>query len=126
MSTTQKRTIKIVISGDFAGTQEYECETYDDTAFQLMEYDLVGGSSPSFGFPSAAVATTGHRTRAVTIIKPSTYEGTLILKGTSLADDSEGVMLHPTDPDTISLDDTTRTTIVLKPSENVHLILLWT
>ena len=117
MSVVANRKITITFEGDLAGTQEYEAAQSDDgpgvTNTNLMN---VGNTTV------VAPADTGKVATAVTIIKPSDYDGVITLKGDAA---DTGVKLHPTDPDTISLDPTYGQ-IVIHVTVQVALRFVWT
>ncbi len=76
--------------------------------------------------PHAANGFGAFTPTALTIVKSSDYVGTLILKGDSGASDAEGIYLHPTDPDTISIDADNQDSIILKASAACTVRLIWT
>jgi hypothetical protein len=126
MTTTAARKIEIAFTGDLVGTQEYEAAVNTDTPAAVQVYELLAGAATTFVVPSEANGFGAFTPKAVTIIKPSDYVGTLILKGSSGASDAEGVYLHATDPDSISIDADVQSSIVLKASADCTVRLIWT
>lgn len=116
------RRIALSLSGDVDGVQEYEAAVNTDSPGQIVAYTISAGAEITFVDPAQFNGTTST---AVTIIKPSDYSGTLILKGSSDSLDAEGIRLHPTDPDTISLGVNTQN-IVIKASAECTIRLIWT
>lgn len=116
----------IVFSGDVAGTNEYEAADNTDAPAFIQTYLIAaGGSGTTFIVPSTANGFGTFIPKAVTIIKPSDYTGTLILKGSSGASDAEGVYLHGTDFDSLSINATLQSAIILKASVACQIILVW-
>ncbi len=125
MSVRSERKITVTYSGDVDGTQEYNAAANTLSPAFIQTYKLLAGAATTFVAPSAANGFGDFTPVAVTILKQTDYAGTIILKGVSTAADNEGVYLHPTDPDTISIDVANQTVIVLKASADCTVRLVW-
>jgi hypothetical protein len=94
MATTAERIITIVYSGDTIGSEIIEAA---DNTVSPGSIDLVTLAS---GFNSITVPTGGATCKAVTIKPPSGNTIQITLKGIT---GDTGVLLHLTDPSSISL-----------------------
>lgn len=125
MSTTARRKITLTFSGEIDGVQEYNAAENAESPAFVQVYKILAGTTSTFVIPDEAGGFGDVNPTAVTIYKQSDYEGTLILKGASTAADAEGVYLHPTDPDTISIDAAQMSVICLKASADCQVRLVW-
>lgn len=125
MATAARRRITITYSGDIDGEQIYDAADNIESPAFVQVYKILAGQSITFTAPCESNGFGDFTPTAVTILKDSDYAGTLILKGGSGASDAEGFYLHPTDPDTISIDVANQTTFVLKASADCTLRLVW-
>lgn len=114
MSATSTRSIKVAFSGDVGGTTEIEAAANTDSPASVTVHALLVGDN------IITIPTPGTK-KAVTIQKPSDHVGFLTLKGI-VGDD--GIALHPTDPDSISLHDN-QLVIVLNATVAVTVRLFW-
>lgn len=124
MSITAKRSVIVEFDGDFTGTEEFEAADNDASPCFVQQSQIPAGQTLTFGNPTAGAFGSTGTTVAVTILKPSDYAGTLILKGNSSVADGDGIPLHPTDPDTITLS-STFSSFAIKASADVALRLIW-
>jgi hypothetical protein len=125
MSVSASRKTTILFSGDVDGTQEYEAaiNTASPGAVTLVEVtpDDVNGTTvtlPDFGI-------TGIEVTAVTIIKPAGNTTAIVLKANTSVSNANGLNLHLTDPDSISLASGV-TSFVIYCADIVVLRLVWT
>ncbi len=127
MATRARRKITLTFSGEIDGENEYNAAENVESPVYVQTYTMVAGNHHQFIVPSALNAGLGGAGDAVcvTILKPSDYTGTIILKGATTASDAEGVYLHPTDPDCITIDPSVQEAIVLKPSAECIIRLVW-
>lgn len=117
MTSTARRKTTIVFAGDVGGTQEYDAAYNETSPAATAPHNLVAGNNV-IAIPTGATC--------VTIVKPSDNTVALALKGYSGESVGTGSFpLHPTDPDSISLDSAS-TTIVLSAADVVTVRLVWT
>lgn len=96
MAVTSNRTILIEFSGDFSSEIIQAALQNDNSPGDVYVVTLIAG--PNNVFPPSVP---GLVVNALTIIPPAGNIEIMILKG--VAGDT-GIILHPTDPTTISLD----------------------
>ena len=126
MSITAARKTTIVFSGDLAGTNEYEADDNVESPGQMFTYTFTAAATNGTVFvPPGTEANATVVPTCLTILKPSDYTGTIILKTLEATPNDEGIPLHPTDPDSISIAATV-TQFCIVVSEDVALRLLWT
>lgn len=125
MATLSRRRIILAFSGDVSGEETYDAGNNASSPCFIQVYKLLAGAASTFTVPNAANGFGAFVPKAVTIIKPGDYAGTIILKGVSTAADNEGVYLHPTDPDSFSIDQANQSVIVLKASADCTVRLIW-
>lgn len=124
--TTVRRRITLTFSGEIDGEQIYDATTVTDSPAYVQVYTLPAEVGIIFELPSELNGFGTYAPTALTILKPGSFAGTLVLKGAYGADLTEGVYLHPTDPDTISLDADNQASIVLRASGECTVRLIWT
>jgi hypothetical protein len=115
MSTVAQRKVTIVLSGDVAGTQEYEAEDNDASPAWLAIGTLAAGNN------TFLVPTGGSTPRAFTITKPSDNTVALTLKGVN---GDTGIRLHDTDPDSFSLDSSVTQIVIHAAAEVVGIRIM--
>lgn len=118
MSATARRKIIITFNGDVAGEQEYEAAEVSDSVAAIQTYTMAAATPTVFICP----ASSDQDPKSATIIKPSDYAGTLTLKGLS---GDTGILLSPTEPDTITMGDG-QTSFVLLASAECFIRVVWT
>lgn len=117
MSAASTRMITLGFSGDRTASPNYSAA--------LNTNSPAGWTAPftlNVGDTTITVPTGGSVPTAVTIIKPAGNTATIKLKG--IAGDT-GVKLHPTDPDSISLDPTQANFILNASSQVIGVVLVW-
>ncbi len=115
MAANARRKITLTLSGDVDGEQEINAADNADSPASVTVHALNVGDN-------IITAPTPNTKTAVTIVKDGDHEGALYLKGV-VGDD--GIRLHPTDPDTISLHDE-QLVIVLNASVITTVRCFWT
>lgn len=115
MSTISTRTINIVSTGDVNGTQLISAAPNTNAPGDIDVVRLAAGDN------AITVPTGGTQPKAVTIVKPTGNTVAIKLKGIN---GDTGVTLHPTDPDSISLD-AAQTSFVLNAASQVDVRLHW-
>lgn len=119
MVTKAERSIKIVYSGEVGGTQEIEAADNDESPQMIQVVTCDGNTVDEFEeiVLGVVVVDIPDGATAVTIMKPSDYTGTIRLG-------IDGIYLHPTDPDSISLGEDTGE-LSFYCSEAISLRLFW-
>ncbi len=117
MSATSDRVISLVFAGDRVGRPTAAAATNASSpAATAAPITLAAGDN------TITVPTGGTVPTAVTIHKPTANVATIKLKGVG---GDTGVKLHPTDPDSISLDPTQATLILNASVQVVGVVLVW-
>jgi len=117
VSATSTRAITLGFSGD---------RVSNPSASAAANVNSPAATAPpislAIGDNTIAVPTGGTIPTAVTIIKPAANTATIKIKG---AGGDTGVKLHPTDPDSISLDPTQASFILNASAQVVGVVLVW-
>lgn len=117
MSATSTRAITLAFSGDrVSNPGASAAPNTNSPAATAAPVTLAIGDN------TITVPTGGTVPTAVTIIKPAASTATIKLKGVG---GDTGVKLHPTDPDSISLDPTQATIILNASAQVVGVVLVW-
>ena len=117
MSATSTRVITLGFAGDRVGNPSAAAAANTSSpAATAAPITLAPGDN------TITVPTGGTVPTAVTIVKPAASTATLKLKGVG---GDTGVKLHPTDPDSISLDPTQATIIINASAQVVGVVLVW-
>lgn len=104
MSTAARRTVTIVYSGDVEGEQSIPADNNADSPGQVAQVALEAPGFVDDAWTETDVeVTVPEGATAVTIMKPGDNEMRVRLKGDG-GGDTVGILLHPTDPDSFSLD----------------------
>lgn len=117
MAVSAQRKITLTFSGDVVGTQQIFAAANAASPAHVQLLTLAQGDNEIE--PPAG----GASFKAVTIVKPSTNEIAIKIKGDA---GDVGVRLHDTDPDTISLDSGVAAIILHAADEVVGVRLFWT
>ncbi len=115
MSVNSLRTTTITFTGDVAGTQT-EIASNASSPGQIQILTLASGAN------TITVPTGGSVPTGVTIVKPAGNTVALLLKKVS---GDTGISLHPTDPDSLSLDPSVTTFVLTAASTLTGLRLVW-
>lgn len=116
MSVTSHRSIDITFEDDVVSSTSFEADDNTNSPCHMQVVTLVIGDSTIQPRPGTTVPT------AVTILKPADNTATLKLKGNAA---DTGIVLHPTDPDSISLA-SSQTFIILNTTAEIDVRLIWT
>jgi len=117
MSATSTRVIQLGFSGDRVGNPSAAAAPNTNSpAATAAPITLAIGDN------TITVPTGGTVPTAVTIVKPAGSAATIKIKG---AGGDTGVKLHPTDPDSISLDPTQATFILNASAQVTGVVLVW-
>ncbi len=117
MSATSTRVIQLGFAGDRVGNPSASAAANTSSpAATAAPVTLAIGDN------AITVPTGGTVPTAVTIVKPAASTATIKLKG---AGGDTGIKLHPTDPDSISLDPTQASIILNASAQVVGVVLVW-
>lgn len=116
MAVTAKRLVVVTYSGDIGGEQDIAATDNASSPGQIQLVTLSSGDN-TINVPAGGTVPT-----AVTIMKSSDNTGPLIFKGSS---GDDGVRLHNTDPDSISLHSSVTSFILNTAESNVIVRLVW-
>ncbi len=116
MSTNSQRTISIAFTGDVV------LPNIGATAVNASSPGTEQLISLANGDNTIAIPTTGAQASSLTIIKPPGNTVALKLKGIN---GDTGILLHKTDPDSISLDPTLTTIVINAASICNGVRLVW-
>jgi hypothetical protein len=122
MAATGRRKITVTFFGDLGGASPghaQEIDAADSTDVSPAQVQLV---TLAAGDNTITAPTGGSTPKACTIVKPSSNEAVLKLKGHA---DDVGIQLHKTDPDSVSIDGVS-SFILNAASEVVGVRLFWT
>ncbi len=115
MPVNSLRTTTITYTGDVAGTQT-EVASNSSSPGQIQLMTLSSGAN------TITVPTGGSVPTACTIVKPSGNTVTLLLKKVT---GDQGILLHLTDPDTISLSSSVTSFCLTASGTLTGLRLIW-
>mgnify|MGYP001327104443 CR=1 FL=1 len=116
MAVTSERLTIILFTGDVDASLEYDAA---DNAASPGQIDIITLAS---GANTITPPTGGSTPLAVTIVPPSGNTALITLKGIS---GDTGIVLHKTDPCTISLNSTTSTFVLTAASSIAGVRLIW-
>lgn len=117
MSAASTRVIAIGFTGDRVGNPTVSAAANINSPAATAAPITRAAGDNTITIPTGGAVATG-----VTIIKPVSSTATLKLKG---AGGDTGVKLHPTDPDSISLDPTQATIILNASVQTIGVVLVW-
>lgn len=104
MSAAARRTVTIVYSGDVEGENIIPADNNASSPAQVDQVELAAPGYVDDAWTETDVEiTVPEGATAVTIMKPGDNEMRVRLKGDG-GGDTVGILLHPTDPDSFSLD----------------------
>jgi hypothetical protein len=117
MAAVAQRSITITYSGDVVGIEKLDAAGNGSSPAQIQVVTLATGDNV------ITVPGAGSTLAACTIMKPNANASAIKIKGNAA---DVGVLLHKTDPDTISLDPGVASFILNAAAQIVGVRLFWT